>query len=84
MNEYIIDDYTGFLAEYYKDCIFNVKIIKGNSPIKAVRKVYKPYGNIRKAKAYENPDVVIVAIRRDGNNLIRTSGQMCYIFEEFK
>lgn len=82
MNEYIIDDYTGKLTGRFMDYMFAVKIIKGESPIKAVRAAYKPFGKIRKAKAFENPDIVIQAIRREENKLIRTSGQMCYMFEE--
>lgn len=82
MNEYIIDDFTGKLIGPYKDYMFNVRIIKGDSPIKAVRAAYKPFGKIRKAKAFENPDAIITAIRREENKLIRTSGQMCYMFEE--
>ena len=82
MNEYIIDDYTGRLTGLYKDCMLNVMTIKGESPIKAVRAAYKPFGKIRKAKAFENPDIIIMAIRREKGRLIRTSGQMCYMFEE--
>lgn len=82
MNEYIIDDYTGKLIGRFMDHMFAVRIIKGESPIKAVRAAYKPFGKIRRAKAFENPDIIIQAIRREENKLIRTSGQMCYMFEE--
>ena len=82
MNEYMIDDYTGKLTGRFKDYMFNIRIIKGNSPIKAAREAYKPYGKIRKARRDENPNVILTAIERIGNQFVRTSGQLCYIFEE--
>lgn len=82
MNEYMIDDFTGKLIGRFMDYMFSVRIIKGDSPIKAVREVFKPYGKIRKAKAYENPDIIIRAIKREENRLVYTSGQLYYMFEE--
>lgn len=82
MNEYIVDDFTGKLRGRFKDSVFNLRIIKGDSPIKAAREAYKPYGKIRKAKATENPNVILTAIRRYESRYVRTSGNLCYIFEE--
>lgn len=82
MNEYMIDDFTGKLIGRFKDYMFNVRIIKGDTPIKAVREAFKPYGKIRKAKHFENPDIILTAIKRDGDKLISTSGQLCYMYEE--
>ena len=82
MNEYWIEDFTGKLSGRFKDYMFNIRVIKGDTPIKAAREAFKPYGKIRKAKNYENPDVILTAIRRNGDSFVRTSGQLCYMFEE--
>lgn len=82
MNEYMIEDFTGKLTGRFKDYMFNIRVIKGDTPIKAAREAFKPYGKIRKAKSRENPDVILTAIRRNGDSFVRTSGQLCYMFEE--
>lgn len=82
MNEYMVDDYTGKLIGRFKDAIFNIRVIRGDTPIKAAREAYKPYGKIRKAKREENANVILTAIRRDGDRYVRTSGNLCYMFEE--
>lgn len=82
MKEYMINDYTGKLGENYKDSMFDIKIVEGKSPIAAVREAFQGYGKIRKAKREENPDVILTEIKRVGNYFTRTSGQMCYMFEE--
>lgn len=82
MKEYMINDYTGKLGTIHKDSLLNIKIIEGESPIVAVREVFKGYGKIRKARREENPDVILTEIKRVGNYFTRTSGQMCYMFEE--
>lgn len=80
MNEYMIEDFTGKLTERFS--LFGIRTIKGDTPIKAAREAFKAYGKIRKAKSYENPNVILMAVRRDGDRYVQTSGQLCYMFEE--
>ena len=48
-----IDDYTGKT----EGNIMNIKIIEGKTAIDAVRNIYGK--NVRRAKSYECPDVII-------------------------
>lgn len=70
-----IDDYTGKT----EGNIMNIKIIEGKTAIDAVRNIYGK--NVRRAKSYECPDVIIQEVTTKGNGEIKgiCGNMLCYM-----
>lgn len=70
-----INDYTGKI----KESLMDIETIEGKTAIEAIRKIYG--SNVRRAKSYENPDVIIqeVAVKENGEIKGICGNMLCYM-----
>lgn len=69
---YIADIFKGTMT----DSLVNFEAIDGDTPIKAAKKIFP---NARRAKQWENPDLILTKVWKNSDGYIKHGNRYCYM-----
>ena len=78
MKLYMVDDFTGKINP--DSSLLKIRTVEGETPIKAARNL--KIGKIRKARTFENPDLILTEVRSSDGRLCICGNKNCYVVTE--